>query len=104
MSHPTDQLIGQRIREARGRSKRPQRSIAISMTALGYPWSQNMQTRIENGERGIRLSEAVVLADLLGVTVESFYGDGPTSSDQGPAIRELLGLQAQVAKRIEELS
>ena len=104
MQRPTEKLIGQRIREARERSKRPQRSIAVSMSALGYPWSQNMQTRIENGERGIRLSEAVVLADLLGVSVESFYGDGPASTDHGPAIRELLGLQAQVAKRIEELS
>lgn len=104
MSRPTEGTIGTRVREARERSGRPQRTIATSMTMLGHKWIQDTMTRVENGKRPLRLSEAVTLADILGVSLESLYRDQPTTAKDTAAIRELLGLQTEIAKRIRELS
>lgn len=73
------------------------------MTVLGHPWSQNMQTRIENGERDLKLTEAVVLASILGVDVPYFYGDGEATVGDASAIREVRAMQAYLEKRLTEL-
>lgn len=72
---PSDAEIGERLRLARERAGRPQRLLALSMQALGVEWSQNHQTRSEQGQRPLRLREAALLADILGVSLAYLLGE-----------------------------
>lgn len=101
---PSDQAIGERLRLARERANRPQRQLALSMTALGVEWSQNHQTRSENGQRPLRLREAALLADILGVSLPYLLceDDHPGESSEQARI-ELQSLRDQIDRRLSTL-
>lgn len=72
------------------------------MSMLGHKWLQNTLTRVESGDRPLRLAEAEVLASILGVSVSYLLGsDEPSDAS---ALRELRVLREYVDRRIEELS
>ena len=54
------------LREARGIS---QARLAQEMLARDWPWRQQTVARVENGQRMIRLGEAMALASILGVSL-----------------------------------
>jgi transcriptional regulator with XRE-family HTH domain len=54
------------LREGRGIS---QARLAQEMLAWDWPWRQQTVTRVENGQRMIRLGEAIALASILGVSL-----------------------------------
>lgn len=71
----------QRLREAR---KMTQTDLARELKAYLLPFHQQTIQRIESGERPVRLNEALLIAKVLGVDLNSMMVDGP------PAVRELL--------------
>jgi hypothetical protein len=99
-----DARIGARVKRFRGR--RPQASVATSMTSLlpESNWHQVLLTRIEAGKRPLRLSEAVVLADILGVTIDQLaYGEEAMALDKRAAAHELRNLHIHISARIAQL-
>src|SRR3712207_7531804 len=59
--------------------RRPPRSTLFPYTTLfrSLQWRQNTVTRVENGDRPVRLAEAVAIAEILGVPLTDLaYGEG----------------------------
>jgi transcriptional regulator with XRE-family HTH domain len=54
------------FREDKGVS---QVKLAHEMTARGWPWRQQTVTRVESGQRMVRLGEALAIAEILGTSV-----------------------------------
>ena len=54
------------LREGRGIS---QARLSQEMLARDWPWRQQTVARVENGQRMIRLGEAIALASILGVSL-----------------------------------
>lgn len=96
--------IGERVRAIREGQGIPQQHLAMTMTVLkGHRWHQTTVGKVESGERPIKLSEAVAVAEILGVPLVSLVGEVAPDADRGAAIRELLNVQRQIGARIEEL-
>lgn len=64
-ARPEDQLIGEAVRTARGDRTQPE--IAEGMSARGRKWSAMTVSKVEKGERSLKLGEAQDLAAVLGV-------------------------------------
>jgi transcriptional regulator with XRE-family HTH domain len=59
--------------------------------ATGAPFHQTGITRIESAKRGIRLNEALVLSDILGIDLTEFgYGDNNPARQRADAILSRL--------------
>lgn len=71
----------QRYRERAGMS---QSELGRRMSDEGYPWHQMTVARTEDGERPVRLDEAVALADILHVGLRALYRPAapPTGSEE----------------------
>ena len=67
------------LREERGWS---QGDVARAMVERGQSWYQTTVSRVEKGDRPLRLVEGVALADAFGVPVDQLVGD--------PAVQELM--------------
>jgi transcriptional regulator with XRE-family HTH domain len=62
-------LVGQNIAAARKAAGLSQAEVASELSMRGLPFQQQTVLKVEKGSRPLRLEEAVVLADLLGVEV-----------------------------------
>jgi len=62
--------MGDRIRQKRTAYGWSQSELARRMAGAGYKQTQTYITRSENGLRPIPVDEALVLADILNVTVQ----------------------------------
>ena len=60
-----DELIGRNV--ARYREPRSQADVAKAMRDRGWKWAQNTVSAVEQGERPLRLAEAIDLANILEV-------------------------------------
>ena len=93
---PQDFLIGQsieRLREVQGWSMR---ELARRMKDRGWQWTPTTASKVEKGERPIRLAEAPDLSELLETTIEGFLVD--------PLTRLLASIQREdQAKRKEQM-
>lgn len=74
-----DEAIGRRVREARGQMS--QTELAELMTGDGMVWRQATVTAVETGKRGLRFAEAIDLADLLGISLDSLAGRPSVDED-----------------------
>lgn len=71
MSEPNpDQNVGAYIQRRRGELNMSQGELATRVQALGLNWSQGTLSRVELGERPVRLTEARPLAEVLSVPPE----------------------------------
>lgn len=65
--------IGMQLARARKRYWLAQRDLAELMKAAGYVrWSQATVWSVESGARPLRLSEAMALAAILGIPLQTF--------------------------------
>jgi len=69
----------------------------------GINWYQSTLTRVEAGQRSLKLTEAAALAKIFGVPVGALVEEG-SSGGNALAIRELSALKADLEKRIRGLS
>jgi transcriptional regulator with XRE-family HTH domain len=77
-----DEEIGRRVRVARMGVPMSQQELAENMTdAGGKPWYQGTVTAVETGKRPLRFSEAIELADLLGISLDSLAGRPSVEED-----------------------
>lgn len=61
-----DEEIGARIAACRERAGISMREMARQMTARGWRWSPTTASKVESGDRPLRASEVVPLAEVLG--------------------------------------
>jgi transcriptional regulator with XRE-family HTH domain len=100
----TDEQVGQRVRELREQRGFSQQHVAMTMTMTrGHRWHQTTQAQTESGQRPLRLTEAVALADVLGVRVDELTQVRGTWHERGLAIGELQRLAQQIEDRVREL-
>ena len=78
---------GNRVRECRERLGWSQNYLA---NQVGGPWRQTTVVRVEAGEQPLKLTDAITLAGVFGLTLADFVG-----SDRSPcqcvAARQALG-------------
>jgi transcriptional regulator with XRE-family HTH domain len=70
----TDTEIGQNVRHLRERMQLSQSAFAAATRTKGLHWHQPTVSRIEDGERPLRLAEAVVLAESFGFLLPNGLG------------------------------
>lgn len=63
--------IGRAVREFRMAKGLGQTDLAMAMKTRGIKWSQPTVVAVEKGERPLRHSEALALADLTGFTASA---------------------------------
>lgn len=106
MSHfPTDQEIGRRVRDAREDAGiKQQGDLVPLLRAAGLPWSQGTLSRVELGQRSVKVTEAAVLAEVLGVTVPALIG-APESTTREVLWEAYLGAEnvAKVLRTVEDV-
>lgn len=103
-------VFARRMREARERADMSQVVLARGITLrLGVTVDQTTVARMERGERGIRLDEAVAIADVLNVPLARLLGD--SDSQQAAEIQQLRFdlerakvMQANASAEIERLT
>jgi chromosome segregation ATPase len=102
----SDSDIGRVVAELRG--TRSQHSLAEAMRELGWPWSQATVWSVEKGERPLKLREAVVLASILGTTVETLVGADPDlvliSNKLTQVHQRITAYEKQIAALIQQLA
>lgn len=82
MSKTPDQLVGQAIQERRVSHGYSQGSFAEKLRKRGVNWSQGTLSRVELGERPVRLVEAAVVAASLGVELDVLLREGASTEDK----------------------
>lgn len=66
-----DEQIGRAITEARNEAGLDQKQLSELLLELGLNWSQGTVSRVETGDRPVRLSEVAILQEALGVDANS---------------------------------
>lgn len=81
-----DRQVGFRLQAAREAGEWNQSELAARLTEAGLRWSQGTLSRVETGQRPVRLTEAVVLAEVLGVALSELI---PGHSNLDTALRRI---------------
>lgn len=84
--------IGAKVREAREASRLGQTELARALRAKGFSFHQQTVQRVESGERPLRHSEALALADLIGFRA---------TSDVSAECLELVAFRRRVLEAVE---
>jgi transcriptional regulator with XRE-family HTH domain len=72
----TDQYIGERVRAARERIGMPQATVAAGMALAGFSsWNKSTLSKVEAGDRALKLSEAATLRTFIGCTLDQLVAD-----------------------------
>lgn len=69
-SETPDEAFGQSVAEVRGWANLSQREFANRLTERGFRVDASAVSRIENGSRSVRLTEALTIADALDVELD----------------------------------
>lgn len=97
MRSVTDQEIGQLIASRRNDLAMSQAQLTEELKAAGVHWSQGTLSKVENGDRPVRLSEGPALANALGIKPYQLF-------DRPDALRDyLIRLQFEIQDRGNEI-
>jgi transcriptional regulator with XRE-family HTH domain len=95
-----DADVGRRIKALRKAQRISQSNLIVKMALLyGIQWHQSTVTNVERGERPLKLSEALAVADVLGVSLDALLIERASK----PGLRELQGVADYVSARLSEL-
>lgn len=95
-----DELVGRNV--ATHRASRSQKEIAQAMTDRGWRWTQGTVSSVENGERSLRLPEAVDLASILGLIHVDLLMARPAAAQVSAAAAQAGALNRHLRELIEE--
>jgi len=87
-----DRRLAMNVQSLRGAMS--QDVLAAAMRARGVPWHQQTVGRIESGQQKVKLAEAVILADVLGVTLDRLTLSSPESDAMEMVISAGADLEA----------
>lgn len=106
MTHPSKVIFADRMRAERIRAGLSQNELARRLSeAAGYVVDGSSVTRMETRRRGVRLVEAVVIADVLGVPLAGLLTDESALENRMDEIRfALADAEAALGSAAEEVS
>lgn len=88
----SEQRFAENLRQAREKAGMSQVSLADQMAGRGWPWRQQTVARVENGQRMVRLGEALAIAEILGATMDKLTA----STSETSVVDRLTDLSAQI--------
>jgi transcriptional regulator with XRE-family HTH domain len=91
-------ILGVRLRALREEAGMTQAQLAERMTRLGFPMHQTTVAKIEANQRPVTVNEAVLLASVVGFTLQDLLAD-PAADKETAALREEL--RQATARRLE---
>lgn len=94
-----DKQIGLNLLRLREQAGLSQKELAAAVKKAGPRWSQATVWSVESGERPLRLTEALLLGNILEVNYQSLVRD----TEQGEyeiALNELVAAHEQLAKAV----
>ena len=109
--HEADARFAQRVKAERERRRISQTQLVTALAAKnGIRWHQSTMTKVEAGERPVRLMEALALASVLGMPLDDLLDD-PDSEEarrrRSERLRgqhlELFHIQTYIAMRDREI-
>lgn len=93
----TDKTIGARVRAARiDAGIELQGDLVPQLREAGLPWSQGTLSRVESGQRSLKLTEAAILADVLRTTLAALMGT-PETDDGATRWETFVGAERLAA-------
>lgn len=100
-----EEVFGQRLRGLRSVAKLSQVELARRVAQrLGSPVDASAIARIETGARGVKLNEAVAIAQVLEVRLTALVTEtDPIDAEVAELKVELEGQESRAAKAIAEL-
>ncbi len=104
MTHPSKAKFADRMRTERIRVGLSQNELARRLSeSVGYTVDGSSVTRVENGDRGVRLVEAVVIAEVLGVQLATLLTDESALEARMDEMRfALADAEAALGSAVEE--
>ncbi len=92
-----DGRFGQRVRAERERRRISQQQMVIALAeAHELRWHQTTATRVENGERPVRLFEALAIANVLDVSLDDLLDDPDSPATRRRRSQRLQGQLAEL--------
>lgn len=96
-----ERLIGDRVRQAREARGMTQAELSQALRDRGSShFHPTTISRIEKGERPLRLSDALALSSVLDTSVDNFRPRNAASEMFGQILRELEGLRGETRRTI----
>lgn len=89
---------GERLKFLRELAGLSQAEFAKVVRDRGPKWSQGTVWTVEAGERPLRLSEAILIAEFLGLSLDEAWGSGEASS--GAELVRMRALVRQIAELV----
>ncbi|KAB1647128.1 hypothetical protein F8O06_00670 [Pseudoclavibacter sp. CFCC 14310] len=111
----SDVVFAEQFRVARERLDLKQSDVLREMQERGFEWNRNTLSSLERGQRGVSLSEALALAEIIGQPIGSLSDEKRLNVDylatrveraRDQAIRALAyyyGLRFDLAKNLDQL-
>jgi transcriptional regulator with XRE-family HTH domain len=109
-----EQRFAANLREARESRGMSQYALAQEMHNRGWPWRQQTVTRVETGQRMVRLGEATAIAEILRVPLDRLIQPTGESRDAEllsewiqraqTAFREIISATAELITTRDKLS
>lgn len=89
------------LKQARLRGSLTQHDLAHELRSRGFKTDGNQIRRWETGLNAPRASAIPVLADVLGVTIDSLYGTTSDDDEEAALLRDVAKLPEDLRRRIE---
>lgn len=111
----TRHVFAEQFRVARERLDLKQSDVLRQMQERGFEWNRNTLSSLERGQRGVSLSEALALAEIIGQPIGSLSDEKRLNVDylasrvvraRDQAVRALAyyyGLRFDLAKNLDQL-
>jgi transcriptional regulator with XRE-family HTH domain len=96
----SERRFAENLRQAREDKNVSQVKLAQEMAARGWPWRQQTVTRVESGQRMVRLGEALAVAEILGTNVVMLTA----STRETSATHLLASSTSKVKQAFEEIT
>lgn len=96
-----DEQLGLALQKARATYDMDQTKLVSIVNARGLKWNQSTLSKIESGKRPLRFSEATLLSEVLGMSLDelAFGSDEPRVNVRSVRDRELDALEQFIATR-----
>jgi transcriptional regulator with XRE-family HTH domain len=96
----SERRFAENLRTAREDKGVSQVKLAQEMAARGWPWRQQTVTRVESGQRMVRLGEALAVAEILGTSVVMLTA----STRETTAVHLLASSTSKVKQSFHEIT
>ncbi len=99
-----ERSFGTAVRHLRRDMRLNQTELAQRMTVSGVPFTQPLLSRIESGDRGVGLTEAICIAEVLGVPFASLLQPETLTQDERTQAIDRAKVKREASEALAHLS